>query len=79
LSPYEFLSQLLVDEFGVQADRIHPEATLDSLGLDSLSAAELVGEIEWKYGIVLSTEQAKFRTLGDAVAIVEALVQERQD
>ncbi len=78
MTPYEFLSHLLVTEFGVQEDRIVPGSTLTSLGLDSLSAAELVREIEREFGIVLSDEQASFETLGDAAAIIDDLVRADQ-
>lgn len=74
MSPYEFIRQLLVKEFAVPADRITLEATLDSLGLDSLALAELVLELETEYDIVLSEDQAKFRTLGEAAELVDALV-----
>lgn len=74
MTPYGFLSHLLTVEFGVQADRITPESTLTSLGLDSLSAAELVREVEREFDIVLSDEQASFETLGEAADIIEDLV-----
>ena len=42
MSAYEFLSQLLIDKFDVPADKITPEASLQELGMDSLSVVELV-------------------------------------
>jgi acyl carrier protein len=74
LSSYDLVSHLLTTEFGVRSDRITPESTLTSLGLDSLSAAELVREIEREFEIVLSDEQASFETLGEAAVIIDDLV-----
>jgi acyl carrier protein len=74
MSSYEFLSQLLVAEFGVRPGDISPSSTPTSLGLDSLSMAELIREIEEEYGIEVSAEQARFETLGEAAALVDDLI-----
>lgn len=78
LSPYDFLCHLLVTEFGARRDEITPDSTLASVGLDSLSTAELIRELEEEYDIVISNEQAAFETLGEAAAIVEGLIQSGQ-
>jgi acyl carrier protein len=75
LSSYEFLGRLLVAEFGVRRDEITPESTPASLGLDSLSMAELVGELEEEFGIAISAKQANFKTLGEASALMDALIE----
>lgn len=74
MGSYDFLRDILVSEFGVRAEAISPDANLESLGMDSLSMAELIREVEDEYGIVLSQEDAVFSTLGEAAAIVDALV-----
>lgn len=73
MSPYEFLQHILVTEFGVPTDRITPEATLTSLGLDSLALAELVFEIESEFDVVVPEERAKLATLGEAAALITEL------
>ena len=72
--PFEFLRHILVAEFNVPADRITPEATMDSLGLDSLCLAELVIEIESEYDIVIPEDQVKFSTLGGAATLIQDLL-----
>ncbi len=74
MSALPFLSQLLVEEFGVHPDDVRPEATPVEMGLDSLSTAELVREVEREFEIVLSDDQANFGTLGEAVRIVDELI-----
>lgn len=74
MSSLDFLSKLLVEEFGVSAGEIHPDATVEDLGLDSLSTAELIKELEVEYGIEISADQAMFETLGEAASIVDELV-----
>lgn len=63
--------QLLVEKYGVEAGKITPDATLADLGLDSLSVAELVFDIEDLFSIQVGTEEAEFKTFGDAVALVD--------
>lgn len=74
MSPYEFLSTVLVDEFDVSTDVIKPSATLSDLGLDSLSTFELIRELEEEFDVVFSDEHANFKTLAEAASIVESLI-----
>lgn len=66
---------LLVEKFGVDKAKISPEATLADLGLDSLSAAELIFDIEDLFEIEVDAEEAEFKTFGEAVAIVDRYVE----
>ena len=77
MSSFDFLSKLLVEEFGVASDEIRPDATVTDLGLDSLSTAELVEELEQEYKIELSGDEAMFETLAEAAAIVDGLIETR--
>lgn len=75
MSSYDSLARLLVTEFGARPEAITPDSTPASLGLDSLAMAELIHEIEEEFGIAISTTQASFKTLGEASALVDALVE----
>lgn len=77
MSSYDFLARLLASEFGVRPEEISPESTLASLGLDSLSMAEMIREIEEEYGIAISAADAGFGTLSEAAALVDRLVAEQ--
>ena len=75
LKSYDFLVKLLVEEFGVNAGELVPEASPTGLGLDSLSTMEMVRELEDEFGITFSTEQANFTTLGEAAALADELIE----
>ncbi len=75
MKPYDFLAQLLVETFDVPKDKITPEANLTDLGLDSLSIAELVFDVEDEFDIEISEEDADFTTLGGAAELVEKFVE----
>jgi len=64
----------LVAELEVPAERITPETRFrEDLEADSLDLYELVMELEDRYGIRVSEEQAaELRTVGDAVDFVAA-------
>jgi acyl carrier protein len=66
----------LVAELAVSADRIAPETRFrEDLDADSLDLYELVMELEDRYGIRVSEEEAaEIRTVGDAVDFVCARV-----
>ena len=66
--------ELLVEKYGIDADKISPDATLADLGLDSLSVAELVFDIEDLFGIEVKADDAEFKTLGEAIALVDRYV-----
>lgn len=79
MSSHAFLSKTLVEEFGVPSDEIRPEATMVDLGLDSLSAAELIEELEREFEIEITGDQAMFNTLAEAVVIVDDLISAKGD
>lgn len=62
--------ELLVTKYGVEEAKVSPEATMADLGLDSLSVAEMVFDIEDLFEIELDADDAEFKTFGDALALV---------
>jgi acyl carrier protein len=66
----------LATELEVSADRIQPETRFrEDLDADSLDLYELVMELEDRYGIRVSEEEAaEIETVGDAVDFVCARV-----
>jgi acyl carrier protein len=64
---------VLVDEFGVPADEVAPDATFEALGLDSLDVVELTLVVEEKTGVKLEDEELEdVRTVQDAIDKVTA-------
>src|SRR5205823_6971304 len=47
----ERLQTILTDKFSVDADKVRPDATLDTLGLDSLDLIEVLFEVEEEFDI----------------------------
>ena len=78
MKSYDFLVKLLVEEFGVNAGELVPDASPAGLGLDSLSTMEMVRELEDEFGIKFSTEQVNFSTLGEAAALADELIEAKE-
>jgi acyl carrier protein len=75
MTSYTSIVEVLTKKFDVKAEKISPQTTMDDLGLDSLSTAELIFEIGDKFDIDIPDERVNFTTLGEAAALVDELVQ----
>lgn len=60
-----------LEGFGVEAELIAPEATFESLEVDSLDLVELAQIIDEQFGVELKSADVKeVATVGDLVALV---------
>ena len=67
------VSEIIVEQLGVSAEEIKPEASfIDDLGADSLDIVELVMAMEEAFDIEIPDEDAeKMLTIGDAMGYVK--------
>lgn len=73
------LQQILINRIGVDEEDIpdDPDATFDSIGLDSLAVMELQLEVEQRYGFRISQEDAeKIRSFRESVDYVNGQLAE---
>ena len=68
------LINLFAETFDIAPDKLVPEATLESLGLDSLATIEFLFQIEDKFGIQIPDRASPPRTLGEMVALIAPLM-----
>ena len=75
---FQRIVTILVDTFGIEAERIVPEARLyDDLDIDSIDAVDLMVKLQELTGRKLKAEEFKsVKTVGDVVDRVCAIVQE---
>jgi len=78
MSTLERLQQLLARDFELAADRLQPDATLESLEIDSLRMIEILFTVEDEFRIAVPAEhaelKARLKTLGDLAAYIDDLV-----
>jgi acyl carrier protein len=72
------LTQILVDEFELDANEITPEASLyEELDLDSIDAVDLVIKLQQLTGKKIQPDEFKaVRTVDDVVSAIEGLVKQ---
>ena len=68
------LMNLFAQTFEINKDRLLPEATLESLGLDSLAVIEFLFQIEDKFGIQIPDQASPPNTLGEMLQLVVPLL-----
>ena len=73
-SSFECLTTLLANDYGLAPGRLVPQATLETLGIDSLRAVELFWSIEEAFGIRMPLHAVPLRTLADVAAWIDQLV-----
>ena len=78
MTTFERLGALLQRDFDVKAESLLPEATLDSLDIDSLRMIEILFCIEEEFGISVPSEhnelRTRLKTLGDLATYIDSLL-----
>ncbi len=73
MSVADKVKQIIVDQLGVSADEVKPEAAfVEDLGADSLDLTELIMAMEEEFDIEIDDEQAqKILKVKDAIEYIE--------
>lgn len=71
---YEICSAI-AEHFDVPIEKLVPEATMESLKIDSLSMIEFLFEMEDKLGVSLSESREPLKTLGDVFNEIDKALQ----
>jgi len=68
---------MMVEQFDLKIEDLTPEATLESLGLDSLSVIEFMFNLEDELKIKMSDERVEIKTLQDVTDLADKLIAEQ--
>jgi acyl carrier protein len=71
---HDRLCVILVKDYKLEPDTLVPEATLETLGIDSLGLAELLFNIEDEFKITLTDNPVSLTTLHDVTSYIDDLV-----
>ncbi len=78
MSTLETVQRMIVEQFDLKKEALVPDATLESLGLDSLSVIEFMFNIEDEFKIKLSDIPLEnIKTLRDVINIIDKQVVEQ--
>jgi acyl carrier protein len=74
MSVEEKIKQIIMDQLGVSADEVKPEASfVEDLGADSLDLTELIMTMEDEFGVPIADEDAqKLLKVKDAIQYIES-------
>jgi acyl carrier protein len=69
---------MMVEQFDLKPESLTPDATLESLGLDSLSVIEFMFNLEDELKIKLPDERVEIKTLQDVTQLVDKMIAEQK-
>jgi acyl carrier protein len=75
---FDRLSAILMKDHNIQQDRLTLDASLESLGIDSLGTVELLWNVEDAFQIKLPSDPVELPTLGDVIRYVDELVSRQE-
>ncbi len=78
MSSIQIIQRMMVEQFNLKLENLTPEATLESLGLDSLSVIEFMFNLEDELKIKLPDERVEIKTLQDVTNLVDKILAEQQ-
>jgi acyl carrier protein len=78
MDTFETLRDIIVDKFEKDPASITPEATFETLEIDSLDTFDIIFEAEEKFGIKVPNEQVDIKTVQDVVNLIDKLRAEQQ-
>ena len=69
---------MMVKQFDLKLEDLTPDATLEGLGLDSLSVIEFMFNLEDELKIKLPDERVELKTLQDVVNVLDRVIAEQK-
>lgn len=71
---YEKLVNFAAKQLDLDPSMITPDATFESLGVDSLDIVEMIMDLENELGVELEIEDENITTFGEMAAFIESKV-----
>jgi len=74
----ERIKKLYLENFDFEEERLRPEATIESLGLDSLDRIEFMFALEKEFDIKIPDREVTLNTMQDMIDVIDRLVVEQR-
>ena len=78
MSSLKTIQDMMVKQFDLKLEDLTPDATLEGLGLDSLSVIEFTFNLEDELKITMPDERIELKTLQDVVDLLDKLIAEQK-
>jgi len=73
MNTFDTLKEIIVDKFEMDPATVTPDATLETLEIDSLDTFDIIFSAEEKFGIKVPNEQVEIKTVQDVVTLIDRL------
>jgi acyl carrier protein len=73
----ERIKKLFLENFDFPEERLHAEATIESIGLDSLDKIEFMFALEKEFDIKIPDREVQLNSIQDMVTVIERLAAEQ--
>jgi acyl carrier protein len=77
MTTLERLQKIIVKDFELKPEDLKANASLESLGLDSISTIDLLFSIEDEFNIQVSREPVELKMIQDVVDYIDRLIAEQ--
>ena len=77
MSIFERIKKLFIENFEFDEEKLSPETTLDSLGLDSLDKIDFIFALEKEFDIRIEPSEIKTDTIAQIVESIEKMFSEQ--
>ncbi len=77
MSTFERVRKLFLTNYDFSEERLRPEVTIESIGLDSLDKVEFLFALEKEFNIKIPDREVRLVTLQDVITSVDRLVAEQ--
>jgi acyl carrier protein len=74
----ERIKKLYLENFDFEEGRLQPDATIESLGLDSLDRVEFMFALEKEFDIKIPDREVSLNSIQDMINVIDRLVSERR-
>ncbi len=73
----ERIKKLFLENFELPEDRLQPQITIESLGLDSLDKVEFIFALEKEFDIKIPDREVTINSIQDMIDVIDRLVAEQ--
>ena len=77
MSTLERIKKLFLKNFDFPEERLQPEATIESIGLDSLDKIEFLFALEKEFNVRIPDREVTLNSIQDMINVIERLVHEQ--
>ncbi len=79
MNTLERVKSLFQENYDMPVEMFQPEATIESIGLDSLDRIEFLFALEEEFDIKIPDREVRFNTIQDIINVIEKLVHEQKE